>query len=118
MSSNIRVQRVCEHCEKLFIAKTTVTRFCGDDCAKKAYKKRKRTTQVLESDIETAQKLNQHIHLAQQKEYLTVRETCVLIGISRSTLWRITRLCRIEPKMIGSRLIYSKKEIERFMNAY
>ena len=118
MSSNIKVRRVCEHCSKVFIAKTTVTRFCGDDCAKKAYKKRKKTTQVIESHIETAQQLNQDWHLAQQKEYLTVRETCVLIGISRSTLWRLTSLCRIEPKMIGSRLIYSKKEIERYMNEY
>ena len=118
MSSNIRIQRVCENCSKTFVARTTVTRFCGDVCAKKAYKKRKRTTQVIQSHQETAQKLNQDWHRAQQKEYLTVQETCVLIGISRSTLWRITRLCRIEPKMIGSRLIYSKKEIERFMNEY
>lgn len=73
---------------------------------------------MVESHQETAQKLNQDWHIAQQKEYLTVRETCVLMGISRTTLWRITSLCKIEPKMIGSRLIYPKKEIERYMNEY
>ncbi|MEB2774278.1 helix-turn-helix domain-containing protein [Algoriphagus sp. D3-2-R+10] len=103
---------------KTIYSKTTVTRFCGDDCAKRAYKKRKRTTKVKESYDQTTQLINEKWHQANNKEYLTVQETCVYIGISRSTLWRITRLCRIEPKMIGSRLIYSKKKIERFMNEY
>ena len=39
MSSNIFVQRICEECGNEFTARTTVTRFCGDRCAKRAYKK-------------------------------------------------------------------------------
>lgn len=115
MSSNMRVQRVCENCSKIFVAKTSVTRFCGDSCAKQGYKKRKRVMKVKETQTLTDETVKQRVS---EKDYLTVRETCEYIGISRSTLWRITSLCRIEPKMIGSRLIYSKKEIERFMNEY
>lgn len=39
MSSNIQVQRICEHCCKGFTARTTVTRHCGDAFSKKAQAK-------------------------------------------------------------------------------
>jgi len=48
MSSNIRVPKICQLCGAEFIAKTTVTKFCGDNCAKRAYKKRKREQKVKE----------------------------------------------------------------------
>ena len=35
MSSNIRIQRICQHSEKEFAAKTTVIKYCGDDYAKR-----------------------------------------------------------------------------------
>ena len=38
MASNIKVQKICQQCGKEFTARTTVTRCCGDACAKKAYK--------------------------------------------------------------------------------
>ena len=38
MSSNIFSQRICEECGNQFTTRTTVTRFCGDRCAKRAYK--------------------------------------------------------------------------------
>ena len=46
MSSNIRVQRICQFCGKEFTARTTVTKYCSDVCAKRAYKARKRTEKV------------------------------------------------------------------------
>ncbi|WP_431218056.1 hypothetical protein ACQ86N_02235 [Puia sp. P3] len=50
MSSNIRLKRVCEHCGKVFTAKTTVTKFCSDECAKKNYKLRQKATAIAESN--------------------------------------------------------------------
>jgi hypothetical protein len=46
MSSNIRVQKICKHCNKLFEAKTTVTKFCSNACSKKAYKAKKRNEKI------------------------------------------------------------------------
>ena len=42
MSSNIKVERICEWCGKKFIAQTTVTRFCSKRCAEHSYKERLR----------------------------------------------------------------------------
>ena len=38
MSSNIRITRACQYCGDSLTAKTIVTKFYGDNCAKKAYK--------------------------------------------------------------------------------
>ena len=46
MSSNIRISKICQHCGQEFVAKTTVTKFCSDNCAKRNYKKRKREEKI------------------------------------------------------------------------
>ncbi|WP_458627117.1 hypothetical protein [Winogradskyella sp. PC D3.3] len=38
MSSNLFIPKTCKHCGNAFTARTTVTKYCGDTCAKKAYK--------------------------------------------------------------------------------
>ena len=55
MSSNIEVLKICQHCEMEFTARTTVTKYCGDACAKRAYKARKRVEKVEQSNKETVQ---------------------------------------------------------------
>ncbi len=42
MSSNIKVERICEWCGKKFTAQTTVTRFCSKRCSEHSYKERMR----------------------------------------------------------------------------
>lgn len=46
MSTNIRLEKTCQYCGKNFIAKTTLTAFCFDNCAKHCYKNRKREEKV------------------------------------------------------------------------
>ncbi|MEM9547327.1 MAG: hypothetical protein AAGA77_15215 [Bacteroidota bacterium] len=38
MLSNIRINRICQFCNEEFIAKTAVTKYCGDPCAKSGFK--------------------------------------------------------------------------------
>ncbi|VTQ00269.1 Predicted transcriptional regulator [Sphingobacterium daejeonense] len=93
MSSNIQVTRICQHCSKEFIAKTTVTRFCSDLCAKRNYKLRQKLEKINSSDIETA---NQRIKVTPNnvkditsKEYLSVTEVGQLIGCSRQNVYKL-----------------------------
>ena len=53
MSSNIKITRICQHCGQEFIAQTTVTRYCGDNCAKRAYKARIKKQKIEASEVET-----------------------------------------------------------------
>jgi hypothetical protein len=70
MSSNIRVQKICEHCGNEFTARTTVTRHCSDNCAKRAYKARKRADKVEESNITTILIQSRPIRELKEKPYL------------------------------------------------
>ena len=82
MSSNIRVQRVCEYCKTEFTAKTTVTKYCGDRCAKMAYKQRKKNEKIIVSNTETLKVKTQSIEEVKAKEFLTVRDAAKLLNCS------------------------------------
>jgi excisionase family DNA binding protein len=81
MSSNIRIERVCQHCGKGFTAKTTSTQYCGPNCSKRAYKERKRTEKIEASNNETVNSKS-NIDVIKQKEFLTVRDASVLLNCS------------------------------------
>ena len=89
MSSNIKIQRICQNCGKEFTAKTTVTKCCSDDCAKRLYKKRKRTFNIEKSDKETFSFKIKPIEELKAKEFLTVREVAKLLNCSLRTTYRL-----------------------------
>ncbi len=115
MSSNMHVQRVCEECGSEFTARTTVTRFCSEKCAKRSYKKRIRKGKIESSNEETSQKLAQPINTLQTKEFLTIQEVCQLLGFSRTTLWRLLKDRRIHSKKIGRKHIFTRSQIDHFI---
>ena len=111
MSSNIRVERICQECLNAFIAKTTVTKYCSDRCAKRAYKRRKRNNAIESSTEHSAQvatALESRIaHLA----YLSIAQTSDLIGVSRTTIHRIVKRGDLSVLRVGKRVIIPKSEI-------
>ncbi|WP_160068407.1 hypothetical protein [Sphingobacterium bovisgrunnientis] len=57
MSSNIKTSRICDYCGNAFLARTTVTRFCGKSCNSRFYKKQIRDKKLLKSLEESREKL-------------------------------------------------------------
>lgn len=115
MSSNIKVTRVCDFCGNSFVAKTTVTRYCTKRCNERSYKAARRGEKIERSDLETSTKILRPIEELKAKEYLSVNETCKLIGISRMTLHRLIKKKEIKKGSIGRRVIIRKSEIERLL---
>jgi excisionase family DNA binding protein len=95
MSTNIKVQRICQHCGEDFIARTTVTQYCGDRCAKLAYKARKKAEKIETSNAETKKILARPIEEIKIKEFLTVRDIAKLLNCSRPTVYRLISNGRI-----------------------
>jgi len=90
MSSNIQVQRICQHCGNEFTARTTVTKFCSNRCNRAANKLKERTGKVEVSNRETQRIKNQPIEELKAKEFLTVREAARLLNCSvRSAYYQI-----------------------------
>lgn len=93
MSSNIKVQKICQHCGKEFTARTTTTRCCSHKCSSAAYKARKRNEKVEQTNVATTRAsempaLYVHHYPLIEKEFLSVREVAMLLGCSKRTVYR------------------------------
>tara|TARA_R110002096_G_C14196168_1_gene688430 strand:- start:16 stop:372 length:357 start_codon:yes stop_codon:yes gene_type:complete len=113
MSSNIRIQRICQFCNNEFTAKTTVTQYCSDVCAKRAYKQRKKQENIKASIKETRRIITLPIEQLKAKEFLTIAEACKLLSVSRWTIWRRIKSNEIKASKIGSRTIIKRTEIDK-----
>ncbi len=113
MSTTIRVQRICELCGKPFEAKTTVTRFCSDYCSKRGYKLRKRQENIEASNAETRTAILRPITEIQQKDFLSVEDVCILFGVSRTTIWRLSKSGRLKSVKIGKKRFIKRAALDR-----
>jgi len=123
MSTRISIPKICQHCGNSFIARTTVTKYCGDNCAKRAYKKRKRDEKIQASIEETKQQMQglQSPQTVQTqdiltKQYLSVQEAANLLGASRWTIQRMIKRDQLKSAKLGRRTIIARSEIDNLFN--
>ncbi len=116
MSSNIKVKRICQHCNREFTARTTVTKYCSDKCSKTAYKARKRAEKVKQSNAETARIKIQPIEQLKAKEFLSINEVCQLVGISRRTVYRLIEQGELKKIKVGSRTLIKRSVLNRLLS--
>ena len=79
MSSNLKIERICEWCGNRFMAQTTVTRFCSKRCSEHSYKERMRQKKMALSNQETSQ-CNPD-RKSRDKDFLTPTETPQYLGV-------------------------------------
>lgn len=114
MSSNIRIQRICQFCNNEFTAKTTVTKYCGDNCAKRAYKERKKQENIKASNKKTKEMVMLPIEQLKSKEFLTVKEVAKLLNCSVRSVYYYIDNGSIEAVNLGQRLTRVKRsEIDK-----
>lgn len=109
MSSTLRIQRICQHCENEFTARTTVTKYCGDYCAKMAYKVRQRNARVDVSNRETIAILNKPLEAIKAKEFLTVKEVAALLNCSVRSVYQHINNNKIKAVNLSQRLTRIKR---------
>lgn len=116
MSSNIYVQRICQHCGNEFTARTTVTKYCSDHCAKKAYKRRKKDEKIMQSDQETVAIKSKALLEIQEKDFLSLDDAARLLGVSRTTLYRMRKDGALRFATVGKKKVISRKSINELVN--
>jgi excisionase family DNA binding protein len=109
MSSNIEIQRICKYCNNEFTARTTVTKYCSQKCASKAYKDRTRKKKVEKSNTETKKVITKPVEVINSKEFLTVRDVSVLLGCSIRTAYRLIDNGTLKAVNLAERLTRVKK---------
>lgn len=89
MSSNIKVQRICQCCGNEFTARTTTTQYCSISCNRAAYKAKLRAERIEISNKETQRTKNQPIEGLKAREFLSVTQVSKLIGCSRQNVYNL-----------------------------
>lgn len=121
MSSNLYIPKTCNHCGNAFTARTTVTKYCGDTCAKKAYKARKRKDKIQATLSKDMQQQKEAVHIpnpntVNNKDFLSVTEASQLIGVSRWTIQRMIQQGRLKAVPFGRKRIVARWQIENLFN--
>jgi len=113
MSSNIQVQRICQFCGSEFTAKKTVTKTCSDQCAKRLYKQKLKENKISESNKEASAILTKPLDMLKAKEFLTISEACILLSVSRWTIWRAIKRDEINAGKIGRRTLIRRSDVDK-----
>ena len=114
MSSNIRVQKICEYCGNEFTARKTVSRTCSDNCAKRLYKQKQRAEKIAITDKQTLIIKTKPIEEIKAKEFLTVRDLSKLLSCSIRTAYRIIENGNIKAVNLAQRkTIIKRSEIDK-----
>ena len=109
MSSNLAINRICQNCGKEFVARTTVTRYCGDSCAKKGYKKSKRKERYNPINEETLRIKRLQLEELKAREFLSVSQAAKVLGCSRQNVYKLIR----SGKLPAKNLLLKKTMIKR-----
>jgi excisionase family DNA binding protein len=109
MSSNIQVQRICQHCGNEFTARTTKTQYCSHTCSQRAYKARVRAYKVDESNKQTQRVKSPPIEELKAKEFLTVREVAQLLNCSIRSAYYHIESGTIKAVNLGQRITRVKR---------
>jgi len=109
MSSNIKVQRICQHCGNEFTARTTTTLYCSHRCNSAAYKAKIRTERVEVSNKETQRIKTQPIDELKAKEFLTVRDIATLLNCSVRSVYYYIDSGTIRATNLGQRITRVKR---------
>lgn len=116
MSSNIKVQRICEHCGVQFTARTTKTRYCSHTCNSRAYKAKVRSQKVEKSNIQTIATIAKPIEEIKAREFLSISDVSNLIGISKRTVYRLIEKGELKYSKVGSRTIIKRTSLNRMID--
>jgi len=123
MSSKIQIPKTCEYCGKAFIARTTVTKCCSDNCSKRAYKARKRQEKIqasLEQDLNKSNVVQKEPVATptslNSKDFLSITEASQLIGVSRWTIQRMVKRGQLKSVKFGRKHIVKRSQIENLFN--
>lgn len=118
MSSNIRIEKICIFCKEKFIAKTFSTEYCTHSCNQKDYKKKAKEEKLRKSneEFQTEVKLKQlkvvSIEDVHKKAYLTIKEVCLLLKISESTIRKLIKNGELKTIRVGKKHFLLKSELE------
>lgn len=112
----MEIKRICKYCNTGFVAQRLKTDYCSEKCAKKAYKARKRKQDIEVNNKEFSQLIIQPIEVIKAKQYLSISEACKLMGVSRSSIYRMIERDELSIAKIGTRTILKRADFDKLFD--
>ncbi len=114
MSSNFTVNRICIQCGSVFVAKTTVTRYCSKLCAKRYNKQIKRDSSMASMNEAVKKVLEVNDPDLISGEFLNVRSAAKLLKASDKMIYHLINIGKLTAVNLSKRktLLY-RKDIDR-----
>lgn len=123
MSSNMAIPKTCSYCGKAFIAKTTLTRYCGHTCNSRHYKQKIKEDKIQNSLVEQQQTMQSlptlqtaNLNSLTSKNFLSVQDAAELIGVSRWTINRMIKRGELQIHKFGRKKIIQRTQIDKLFN--
>jgi len=103
------------------MAKTIKTKYCSLACNQKHYKIRKKNESKLHELKPPIQQTNiipfdNQLSAIKAKDILTMNDVMLLLGISRSTVYRLIKKRYLKAVKLGTRVIIRKKDLKKLIN--
>ena len=124
MSSNIRINRVCKHCNRVFVARTTVTNFCSDQCAKNNYKRRQREKTIDIAEVDTAREISKinssrkiNASFPGMNEMISINSLAEITRLSERTIFRLLKDPDFPRVKVGKRLLFKKDVVLDYLTS-
>lgn len=116
MSSNLQISKVCEFCQKDFVAKQYRTKYCSHKCSSRAVKKRARD--LKNDSFKEAKKIESlgvDLLSLNDKKYMNIKEAGIYIGVSRASMYRYIKKGLIIHIKIGGRVLFNREILDDFL---
>lgn len=118
-ASKERILKICEYCGKSFYASKSTTRYCSKQCNSYAYKAARREEKVKMAETMSHRKASEKsMSEILVKEYLTIQEVAILLGLSRQTIYNMVYSGKLRASKITSRLsLIRKRDIDYLVDS-
>lgn len=118
-TSKMKIKKVCEWCGATFYAQKLTTRFCSHRCSNLAYKEAVRQKRIQEVETKVQAVISeQPISDFKDKEYLSFKETAILLGLSKQAVYKMVYDGKLQAFRISSRLSFIRKgDIDQMLEA-
>lgn len=117
----MKVAKKCKYCGNQFMAQTLKTQFCSIQCNSKHYKIRQKKINKLNQlkpPIQKEEIIPYDIQLSsiKAKELLCINDVMILLGVSRSSVYRLIKNNYLKATKFGSKVIIRKKDLKKLIN--
>lgn len=117
MKSKMRINKICAYCGKEFVAQKITTKCCGDNCAKRFYKFKKKQEKIELNNIEVETIKAKPFEEIRHKEFLTVSEVAKLLNSCKQTIYNVINNGTLKAtNILEKKTLIRRADIERLFD--